>query len=204
VDLGVLGARGLEPLAVLEALLAAGPRLVQLRAKDLGPRDTLDLLRAMRGPCERAGVPLVANDRPDLALLAGLPAVHVGQEDLPVSQVRRLSSELLVGVSTHSLEQVKAALLERPDYVAFGPVFGTSSKARPDPVVGLEGLASAHALTSAAGIPLVAIGGLTLQHGAAVAPHAELLAVIADLFAEGTDAAAITRHAAALSRAMGA
>jgi thiamine-phosphate pyrophosphorylase len=124
---------------------------------------------------------LFANDRPDLALLAGCDGVHVGQVDLPLAHVRRLAPGLRVGVSTHDLSQLGAALAERPDYVAFGPVFSTGSKLDPDPVVGLEGLAEAARRARNAGVPIVAIGGITLERAPAIGVLGALAAVIGDL-----------------------
>ena len=171
----------LSVLAFAEQVLLARPPLLQLRAKHSGARDTLELLRALRPLCTRAGTRLIANDRPDLALLAQCDGVHVGQDDLPLSVVRQIAPGLLVGVSTHSLTQMADALAQKPDYVALGPVFGTASKERPDATVGVALLAEAHLLSRAAGIPLVAIGGITLERATAVAPHCELAAVIAAL-----------------------
>ena len=184
VDVDFLDARGIPVLAFAEAVLAGAPAVLQLRAKRLSSRDTLSMLRALRERTAAAGVPLFANDRPDLAILAGCDGVHVGQEDPSPEDVRRLSPALRVGVSTHTLPELDAALRARPDYVAFGPVFRTTSKARPDPTVGAPGLAAAHALARAAGVPLVAIGGITLERAGAVAPHAELLAVVSALLPE--------------------
>jgi len=113
--------------------------------------------------------------------LAECDGVHIGQEDLPLPLVRKLAPGLLVGVSTHSLEQLASALDDEPDYVAFGPVFATASKERPDPSVGLALLAEAHGAAQRAGIPLVAIGGINLERAPKVAEHAELAAVIAAL-----------------------
>lgn len=179
-----LGAPARAVIAFAERVLAArlaAPALLQLRAKHLGARDTLELLRALRPLCSEAGVRLIANDRPDLAVLGQCDGVHVGQEDLPLPVVRKLAPGLLVGVSTHNLEQLQAALAEQPDYVAFGPVFATASKERPDPSVGLSLLAQAHTAAQRAGIPLVAIGGITLERAPQVAKHAELAAVIGAL-----------------------
>jgi thiamine-phosphate pyrophosphorylase len=131
--------RGLEssPLSIVEfakRVLLARPPVLQLRAKHSGARDTLELLRALRPLCTQAGARLFANDRPDLAALAECDGVHVGQDDLPVAVVRQIAPQLLVGVSTHDLSQLMAALAEQPDYVAFGPVYGTVSKERADPL----------------------------------------------------------------------
>jgi thiamine-phosphate pyrophosphorylase len=182
-------------------VLLARPPLLQLRAKHEGTRATLELLRALRPLCSEFGVRLIANDRPDLAVLAQCDGVHIGQEDLPLPLVRLLAPGLLVGVSTHTLEQLATALAEKPDYVAFGPVFGTASKERADPSVGLELLAEAHAAAERAGVPLVAIGGINLERAPQVAEHCELAAVIAALqpnrgSLEGVTEAALALHAA--------
>lgn len=124
---------------------------------------------------------LFANDRPDLALLAECDGVHVGQDDVPLSEVRRFAPQLSVGVSTHDPDQLARALEQRPDYVAYGPVYSTRSKAQPDPVVGIAGLAEAARAARARGIPLVAIGGIDCERIAEVAEHADAAAVISAL-----------------------
>jgi thiamine-phosphate pyrophosphorylase len=184
-DLATLTARGLDPVAFAEAVLPARPVALQLRAKGAPPDRTLALLGELAPRCLRAGVPLVANDDPDLAVRAGCAMVHVGQGDLPVGEVRRRAPGLGVGVSTHDLAQLERALAARPRYVAFGPVFATTSKADASPVVGTRALRQAYALARAAGIPLVAIGGITLARAAALAPITDVVAVIGDLLPQG-------------------
>ena len=181
VDIDALSARQLSPLSFAEAVLSARPPLLQLRNKTGSARDTLDLLRALVPLCRRVGTLLFANDRPDLALLAGADGVHLGQSDLPIDAARRVAPGLEVGLSTHTLSELDAALRERPNYVAFGPVFDTGSKRNPERVVGLEALRMAGERARSAGIPLVAIGGIDLSRASLVAPHAELGAVIAAL-----------------------
>lgn len=186
-----------------EQVLSARPPLLQLRAKHSGARDTLELLRALRPLCTRAGTLLFANDRPDLAELAECDGVHVGQDDLPVALVRRLSPRLRIGVSTHDPAQLAAALAERPDYVALGPIFGTTSKERPDPIVGTEQLARAHEATRAANVPLVAIGGIDLARAAALGKHCDLIAVIAALTPQPGSLEGVSAATRALSDAFG-
>lgn len=181
VDTGTLAARGIEPVAFARALLDASPCALQVRAKDLPPRETLAILRALVPLCRRAGVPLVANDRPDLAVMAGCDLVHVGQTDMPIDRVRRIAPGLGVGVSTHTLEQLDRAVAQRPAYVAYGPVFATTTKANPDPVVGVEGLRAAWTRASEAGIPLVAIGGITRARVAELTGATDAVAVVSDL-----------------------
>lgn len=185
VDLDSLEQRGLSPLAFAERVLAARPPLLQLRAKSTGARATLELLRALVPLCRAAGTALFANDRPDLAVLAGADGVHVGQDDIPLAQVRRFAPGLRVGVSTHDFAQLERTLAERPDYVAFGPVFATPSKRDHEPVVSLDGLARAHALARSAGVPLVAIGGIDRERARLVKEHAELIAVIGAVMPRG-------------------
>jgi thiamine-phosphate pyrophosphorylase len=167
----------------------------------------LGLLRAIGPLCRQAGVPLVANDRVDLAALAGCDYVHLGQSDGPFEQVHRIAPSLRLGISTHTLEQLSAALALRPAYVAYGPVYATTSKAQAEAVVGIDGLRAAHALARAAQIPLVAIGGITLERAGDVAPHAEAGAVIAALLPgdldQGTGLTEVTGRARRLHAALG-
>lgn len=198
VDLDSLAARGIEPIGFAEALLTARPPLLQLRAKQQAPREVLALLAELKPRSARAGTLLFANDRPDLALLAGADGVHVGQDDLPLEAVRRLPGKLRVGVSTHDHAQLARALAEQPDYVAFGPIFETRSKHGADPALGLEALATASAMAAAAGVPLVAIGGLSLGVAPALARLSPppLPAVISDLLADGGAHEAVAARAA--------
>jgi thiamine-phosphate pyrophosphorylase len=128
-------------------------------------------------------VRLIMNDRADLCLVAGFGGVHVGQDDLLPESVRGIiGSERWLGVSTHNPEQLAAADNTSADYLAIGPVFSTSSKERPDPVVGLEGVRRARQLTRK---PLVAIGGITRANAASVIEAgADSVAVISDLLRE--------------------
>ena len=201
VDTGSLAALGIDPLVHARDILRARPAALQLRAKDLPAREILSLLRRLHPMCRAAGCPLVANDRPELAALGGCDLVHVGQGDMPIDRVRSIAPALGVGVSTHTLEQLARALLARPRYVAYGPVFATKSKAHPDPVVGLAGLRAAYALAVQAGIPLVAIGGITLERAPEVAPFCSSAAVIADLYAGASEA--VTGRARAFQSVLG-
>jgi len=116
--------------------------------------------------------------------------------------VRLLAPGLLLGVSTHTLEQLEQALADKPDYVAFGPVFGTASKERADPAVGLGLLAQAQRAARSAGIPLVAIGGINLERARQVAEHADLAAVIGALQPERGSLEGVTEAARALHEAL--
>jgi thiamine-phosphate pyrophosphorylase len=199
VDTVTIGRRGLAIADVAEAILAARPAVLQLRAKDLCARDTLALLRRLAPLARIAKVPLFANDRADLAALAGCDGVHVGQTDLSVADVRRVAPGLAVGVSTHDLAQLSAAVAEGPDYVALGPIFPTSSKENPDPVVGLSVLAAARAATA---LPLVAIGGIDLARAGEIASCGALGAVIGALLPDDARLSDVTSRATALDRAL--
>jgi thiamine-phosphate pyrophosphorylase len=148
--------------AVLEfasQLHDGGVRLLQYRAKRLPARSALAHARALRQAFR--GLKLIMNDRADLCLAADFDGIHVGQDDLWPEMVRGLIGSRIVGVSTHSPEQVAEASAGPADYVAIGPVFATGSKLNPDPLVGLEGVRRARQLTTK---PLVAIGGITLEN----------------------------------------
>lgn len=160
IDLDTVDRTRFSALAVALRVLEARPKILQLRAKHASALRTLGLLRELLPHCRQRGALLFANDRLDLAELAGVDGVHVGQDDLSIAAVRRLAPGLRVGVSTHSLAELEQALACKPDYAAFGPVFPTPSKLNPDPVVGLDQLAIAADRARACGIPLVAIGGI--------------------------------------------
>jgi thiamine-phosphate pyrophosphorylase len=170
-----------------EELAAGGCTLLQYRNKSGNARVMLEQARELKRQC-RTGVSdpqvrLIMNDRADLCLAAEFDGVHVGQEDLSAESVRRIiGPERWLGVSTHNPEQLREADLTSADYLAIGPVFATSSKENPDPVVGLEGVRRARALTRK---PLVAIGGITRSNAASVIEAgADSVAVISDLLRE--------------------
>ncbi|MBM4374286.1 MAG: thiamine phosphate synthase [Deltaproteobacteria bacterium] len=186
VDVTSVLAADLEVLPFAEAVLAARPVALQLRDKSSrrGGRRMLELLRQLAPMCRSRGVPLLANDRVDLALLAGADGVHVGQDDLPGGLARDVLARGrggLVGVSAHNEAEVERALAERPDYVGLGPVFGTTTKENPDPTLGLAGLERLVAMVRAAGLPPVAIGGIRVENAGDVAARCPSGAVIAGL-----------------------
>ncbi|MBZ5547837.1 MAG: thiamine phosphate synthase [Acidobacteriia bacterium] len=166
-------------LAAAEVLAAAGCTLLQYRNKSGNARQMLDEARELRARLGE-GIKLIMNDRADLCLAAGFDGVHVGQDDLSAESARRIiGPDRWLGVSTHNPEQLALADQTSADYVAIGPVFVTSSKANPDPVVGLEGVRRARELTRK---PLVAIGGITRANARSVIEAgADALAVISDL-----------------------
>jgi thiamine-phosphate pyrophosphorylase len=181
LDIDACGRRGLDPLAVLDQWLEAGVRLVQLRAKTLAAGPALAAAESVVRRTRAAGALLICNDRADLARLAGADGVHVGQTDLAPTDVRGLlPTSALVGLSTHNEVQVRRARDEPISYLAIGPVFETASKTQPDPAVGLEGVRMAASLAN--GVPLVAIGGITVERARSVIDAgATSVAVISDL-----------------------
>lgn len=170
----------LDALEVCHALLAKGAGIIQLRHKGEWTREVFALAQAMAAAARDASTTFIVNDRADLALAAGADGVHLGQTDLPVSAVRAFAGDrLLIGLSTHNEAQLRAAAGEPADYFAIGPVFGTRSKERPDPVVGVEELRRLRPLCDR---PLAAIGGITRESAPAVwAAGAESCAVISDM-----------------------
>jgi thiamine-phosphate pyrophosphorylase len=167
-------------LALAEMLAGSGVELIQYRNKTSPSGKVFELSRRLSRVLSAVGVRFIVNDRADIALLAGAGGVHVGQEDLGVQDARAVCGQgRWVGVSTHTLEQVAAADRTSADYIAFGPVFPTTTKQNPDPVVGTALLRRARSLTRK---PLVAIGGITWERAAeAYQAGADCLAVARDL-----------------------
>lgn len=186
LDVDALAARALDPLTLLDIWLTAGVRLVQLRAKTLPSGALLELAREVARRVTAAGGMAILNDRPDIARMAGATGVHVGQDDLAPAEVRAIAGpDAIVGISTHTDEQVRRALEQPIDYLAIGPVFATTTKGPPtDPPVGIAGVRRAAEKAKAAGIPVVAIGGITLDSARDVlAAGVTSVAVITDLLA---------------------
>ena len=168
-----------DVVAFARELVAGGVTLIQYRNKQGSLRAILSHARELRRVLPES-VKLIMNDHADLCLAAGFDGVHVGQDDLSVAGARRVcAAPLLVGISTHHLEQVAVAKESSADYIAIGPVFATRTKQDADPVVGLEGVRAARQLTQK---PLVAIGGITLANcGDVIAAGADAVAVISGL-----------------------
>jgi thiamine-phosphate pyrophosphorylase len=162
--------------AIAAAALVGGVDVVQLRDKEASDADIVVAARRLGALCREHGALLTVNDRPDLALSAGADGVHVGQDDAPVDSVRQeVGSELLIGLSTHSPQQVDAASALNADYLGVGPVYATATKPHLEPV-GLELVryAATHARQ-----PFFAIGGIDAERARAVAEAgAERIAVV--------------------------
>lgn len=172
---------------LVRELADAGVRILQYRNKRDNDAQVLDDARVIREAASQTGpnrMRLILNDRVALVTAAGWDGVHLGQEDLPPREARALvGPEAIVGLSTHNESQIRAADREPVDYIAIGPVFATGSKANPDPVIGLDGVRRARALTAR---PLVAIGGITAETAQAVIEAgADSIALIAAIFAPG-------------------
>ena len=168
-------------------LAAGGATLIQYRNKVGTTREMLSHARELRRVLGD-GVTLIMNDRADICIAAGYNGVHVGQDDLSPEGARIvIGPERVLGVSTHNLEQLQEADAGPADYIAFGPVFATSSKRNPDAIVGLDGIRQARAATKK---PLVAIGGITRANARSVIDAgADSVAVIADLLSSPTKVA---------------
>ena len=186
LDSESLDRRGLALTTAAASLLEGGAGILQIRHKDHWSRTFFDEAREVARLCREAGADLIVNDRADFALLldAGL---HLGQDDLPPRDARRLTGpDAVIGYSSHNMAQLAAAGGEPVDYVALGPIFATESKRNPDPVVGLEQLQRLRGLIDK---PLVAIGGVTLENAAQVfGAGADSIAIISGLFPDSSGA----------------
>lgn len=172
---------GLSHAEQVARLSDGGASLVQLREKHLAPREFYKAAAEALDVARARGVRLIINDRVDIALALRADGVHLGQDDLPPDAARELlGTQAVIGFSTHSVEQARAAARLPVDYIAIGPIFNTSTKENPDPVVGLDGL---RRVRQAVGeIPLVAIGGITVETAPAViAAGADSVAIISSL-----------------------
>jgi thiamine-phosphate pyrophosphorylase len=189
VDAATVSRLGFSAVDFAGALLEGGARVLQFRHKGFWSREVVAEAAAIAELCREAGAIFVINDRADYAALLNA-GVHLGQEDLLPRDARAVIGARPVGFSTHSAEQMRAAQDEPVDYVAFGPIFQTGSKERPDPVTGIAGLREARALTDR---PLVAIGGITLENASLCwQAGADSVAVISGLISgTGTSKTAI-------------
>jgi thiamine-phosphate pyrophosphorylase len=189
-DAGIAGEAKVAELA--EAIVAAGVPLFQLRVKERPTRVFVELARRVKTIADRGGALLIVNDRADVARLIDAAGVHLGQEDIDPAAARAiLGPGKIIGFSTHNAEQLRCALQRSCiDYVAYGPIFPTRSKERPDPVQGLEAL---RAVARRASLPLVAIGGIRLETiGQVIEAGADAAAVIGAI-GQSSDPRAATR-----------
>jgi thiamine-phosphate pyrophosphorylase len=183
--------KGRATETVLRELLEGEITLLQLRAKAMTAGDCLQLARVTRRLTRSYGCRLIVNDRVDIALACEADGVHIGQEDLPLHAARKLMGDRIIGISTHSTEQAKEAEDGGADYIGFGPMFGTTTKATGYDARGLEML---HQVREAVRIPIVAIGGITEANIAEVwRAGADSAAIISDLLGADDIAAKVKR-----------
>jgi thiamine-phosphate pyrophosphorylase len=174
LDTAVLAARNCPARTAAEGLSDAGVRILQYRHKENWSQANYDEAKQIATLCHDNGILFVVNDRADFARLLKA-AVHLGQDDLPPAAARRIVSDEVMGFSTHNKQQLLDGDQEQVEYLSIGPIFPTSSKLKPDPVVGLERLRQLRPLTAK---PLTAIGGITLEN-------------VREVFAAGVDSAAV-------------
>jgi thiamine-phosphate pyrophosphorylase len=180
LDSGLLSSRGLSSTDAAEAILEAGARILQFRHKGFFSHDAFESALRIAELCRQANALFVINDRADIAILLDA-ALHLGQDDLPPADARRIMSpSALIGLSTHNEAQLRSAEREPVNYLAIGPIFPTGSKQNPDPVVGVERLRAWRAISSR---PLVAIGGIVRETAPGVLQAgADSVAIIGDLY----------------------
>jgi thiamine-phosphate pyrophosphorylase len=169
-----------DPIELTKRMLDAGARLFQYRNKTSSSRELLHASQALCLTVRQHGGTFLVNDRADISHLAGASGVHLGQDDLSVAAAREVvERNSLIGLSTHNLRQFKAAVESSADYIAVGPIFSTSGKHNPDPVVGVDFIRAVRKLTTK---PMVAIGGITLERAREVMDAgADSVAVISDI-----------------------
>lgn len=152
----------LSNIEIAKKVLSGGALILQLRGKGLSSRELLEQAREIRELTKAAGAIFIVNDRADIALLSGADGVHLGQDDLPIDEARKiLGKGKMIGISTHSLEQALKAEQEGADYIGFGPVFDTKTKADAEQAKGLKALREIKQRVS---IPVIAIGGINLEN----------------------------------------
>jgi thiamine-phosphate pyrophosphorylase len=175
---------GLSHAQQVARLIHGGASLIQLRDKHAAPQDFYREAAAALQIARDHNARLIINDRVDIALALKADGVHLGQTDLPVEAARGLlGKDAIIGFSTHNLQQAKSATAMPVDYIAFGPVFQTSTKENPDPVSGLPALREVRVIVGS--LPLVAIGGITLASAVDVLrAGADAIAMIAELLAD--------------------
>lgn len=166
----------LSNIEIAKRVLAGGARILQLRGKGLSSKELLADARVMRKLTKQVGAVFIVNDRTDIALLSDADGVHLGQDDLPIAEARKiLGREKLIGISTHNIEQALKAQQEGADYIGFGPIFGTTTKTDAEEAKGLQALREIKINVK---IPVVAIGGINLEN-------------LADVISTGADTVAV-------------
>jgi thiamine-phosphate pyrophosphorylase len=184
------------------ACLQGGARFLQIRGKQLPASRLLEISERIVDRAKASAALVVVNDRADIARIAGAGGVHVGQDDLPPSAVRAIvGNTVVIGFSTHTIPQIAAAVTEPIDYLAIGPVFATSTKAAGYDPVGTERVREAAEAAHRMGLPVVAIGGITLDRAADVLrAGANAVAVIADLLSDGNPEERVRQYLSTLAK----
>ena len=181
---------------VLEAVIAGGAKIVQLREKNYADRDFFNLARQFREITERHRVLLIINDRIDIALGVGADGVHLGQKDLPAESARRLAPDLLIGVSTHNLEEALAAEKAGAAYINIGPIFSTPTKtAKP------LGVKAIREIAPKINLPFTVMGGIKHENVAAVLEAGARRIAVVTALTQAEDIEKATREFIRLTRA---
>ena len=189
--------RGRSTLEIVDAALAGGVRVIQLREKEMPVPDFLRLAEQVRARTSRAGALLIINDRVDVALAVGADGVHLGQTDFPITPARHLAPDLIIGASTHSPAEAQAAERAGASYINIGPLFPTQTKTWSGDFLGLEGLGGIARLVT---IPWTVMGGIKPEHvPALIQAGARTIAVVTAVTA-AADPAQIARDLLALLR----
>ncbi|WP_461629243.1 thiamine phosphate synthase [Labilibaculum euxinus] len=143
--------------SIAESCVERGVRMLQLREKSLSDKELIKVGKEIRDITRGSETSFVMNDRADIAAICEADCLHLGQDDMSLEEARKIVGDMKIGLSTHSIQQVKEALVQKPDYIGFGPVYPTNAKAKPDQPVGIEQLKQ---VLNMATIPVVAIGGI--------------------------------------------
>lgn len=202
LDAEVAARHGWTMVDLADAYLRGGVRFLQVRAKHLASRPFLDMAAAIVARARAVGAAVIINDRADIARLSGADGVHVGQDDLGPGSARIfVGFDAVIGLSTHTPEQVEAAVADVVNYVAMGPVFGTGTKETGYDAIGLEAIRLGAALANDWSLPLVGIGGITLETAPdVIRAGATSVAVISDLLSTGDPEARVRQFIEALDQ----
>ena len=182
---------GRNPLDVVRSILEGGAKVVQVREKTMCDRDYLNLLKEARKLTDEFGALLIADDRLDAALLADADGVHLGQDDLPCAEARKLAPQLFIGVSTHNRDELLAAQRDGCSYLNIGPIFPTGTKSLPMNPLGLETLSE---LAPQVKVPFSVMGGIKFSHLKTLRSHGCLHIAAVTAFTQAENPAAEVRR----------
>ena len=182
---------GRNPLDVVRSILEGGAKVVQVREKTMCDRDYLNLLKEARKLTDEFGALLIADDRLDAALLADADGVHLGQDDLPYAEARKLAPQLFIGVSTHNRDELLAAQRDGCSYLNIGPIFPTGTKSLPMNPLGLETLSE---LAPQVKVPFSVMGGIKFSHLKTLRSHGCLHIAAVTAFTQAENPAAEVRR----------